>query len=307
MNWDDNLPDVSKWQPQSNAQDTLRTALMLTCRFAQRRIVTRMEAEILFNIRNFDSGSAVEDILREELANLLPRRYSIDAGVINDRDGNTVGDCDMIIRDSTWSPAIKPGATTESRRFHFPIEGVYAGIEIKQTMGYAQLDDAMQKLVTIGRLSRPYNPYGHITENQHITNFDCPGKILNLLLTTMIAGRLDDNATFDGVVRRFGAINRLLDRRSMVKSLCVLDHGTAWYSADSGKPINTDYMRDRDQSLVLQLNDGEPENAFYRWYVLLMIHLTGSVLGLTTISQDYGVTPPCRRVLSYYDAVFNPR
>ncbi|MCY4375699.1 MAG: hypothetical protein OXC31_18215 [Spirochaetaceae bacterium] len=305
MNWNEALPDVNRWRPQSKKRDTLSAALMITCQIAQKRVVARVEAERRFNIQNFDSGSAVEDIVREELTNLLPQRYSVDAGVIDDRNGNNAGDCDMIIRDHAWSPVIKPGATSQSRRFHFPIEAVYASIEIKQTMGYAQLDKAMEKLVALARLDRPDNPYGHITENQHITSLDKPGMILNPLHTTVFAVRLDEGVTFESAVRRFGAINKALGRDDMVTCLCVLDHGNAWYSVATGHPFNADFMRDRNQSLVLQLNDHEPDNAFYRWYVLLIGHLTRSVLSLTSIPSDYGEPPPHRTVLCYPDAAFN--
>ena len=73
-----NLPDVSQWQP--TASSGLRDALMTTCQIGQRRIVSRAEAEIRFNTHSFDSGTGVEDVIREELANLLPARYSVDAG-----------------------------------------------------------------------------------------------------------------------------------------------------------------------------------------------------------------------------------
>ena len=169
MNWDANLPDVSIWQPRSKNNDTLKNALEITCQVAQNRITSRSKDEVRFNIDNYDSGSGVEDIVREELANLLPERYSVAAGVVNDRHGNTAEDCDLIIRDRRWSPVIKPGATHGSRRSHFPIEAVYSVAEIKQTLGFAELDDAMKKLVVLSRLERPDNPYGHITENQHLT------------------------------------------------------------------------------------------------------------------------------------------
>ena len=288
MKWNKNLPDVSAWQPRSGRQETLRNALMMTCRVAQRRIVARAETETEFNIHNFDSGAGVEDIVREEVASLLPLRYSVDAGVVSDRHGNTAGDCDLVVRNHTWSPIIKPGATTRSRRFHFPIEGIYAALEIKQALGFGQLDEAMEKLVTISRLDRPENPYGHITENQHLTFLEKPGYMLNPLHTTVFATRLEDSTTFEEIANRFGAINASLDRNQVVTMLCVLDHGTAWYSVADGNPMNADFMRDRNQTLILQINEEEPDNAFYRLYVLLMGHLTRSVLGLTSIVESYG-------------------
>ncbi len=263
-NWDEDLPrNVSSWQPVSNNSDTLKNALEITCQLAQNRITSRSQAEVRFNVFNYDSGSGVEDIVREELANLLPQRYSVEPGVVNDRCGKTALDCDLIIRDQIWSPAVKLGATSGSRRFHFPIEGVYAVAEIKQTLGFDELDAAMEKLVTVSRLERPDNPYGHITENQHIPMFDRPGAILNPLHTSVFATGLRDGITFVNVAKRFGAVNELLTRDNMVKMLCVLDKGTAWYSVASGSPYNATYMKDRHQTLVLQVNDKEPKNAFY--------------------------------------------
>ena len=305
MNWDEDLPEVSEWKPLSTKQDTLSDSLMISCQVAQRHIVARAEAEIRFNIQNFDSGLGLEDVLRDELSKLLPQRYSVDAGVVNDRSGNTADDCDILIRDHLWSSVVKPGATTQSRRCHFPIEGIYAAVEIKQTLGYKQLDDAMKKLVMLSRLSRPDNPYGHITENQHIPILDQPGHILNPLHTTVLATRLMDGVTFDEIAGRFGKINECLDRGEMVNMLCVLDYGTAWYSVASGNPYDADFMRDRDQTLILQVNERERESTFYRWYVLLLGHLTRSVLGLSSVSHSYGRPPPDRTVRYYPDAEFN--
>ena len=299
------LPDVSKWRPTSNKEHSLKNELMMTCQFAQKRIVARAQAEIALNIHNFDSGSGVEDIVREELASLLPKRYSVAAGVVNDRSGKTAGDCDMVIRDNLWSPVIKPGATTSSRRFHFPVEGIYAAIEIKQTLGFNELDEAMKKLVTLSRLDRYCSPYGQITENQHIDILDKEGLILNPLHTTVFATRLQDGMQFEEIVERFGAINKSLDRNSMIKMLCVLDHGTAWYSKRSGIPYDADFMRDRNQELVMQINTKEPNNAFYRLYHLLTTHLTRSVLSLTDVPIAYGSAPPERSINTFPDAVFN--
>ena len=305
INWDQSLPDVSRWQPLSNNNDTLKNTLEITCQLAQHRITSRSKAEVRFNIFNFDSGSGVEDIVREELANLLPERYSVEAGIVNDRHGNTAGDCDLIVRDRIWSPVIKLGATSRSRRYHFPIEGIYAATEIKQTLGFEVLDAAMEKLVTLSRLERPINPYGHITENQHVANLDKPGAILNPLHTSVFATGLQDGITFSDIVQRFGTINAMLTRDNMVKMLCILDQGTAWYSVASGKPYNATHMTDRDEALVLQVNDREPANAFYRFYIELLLHLTRSVLGLANIAKEYGSPPPPRKIVNHQNAVFN--
>ena len=305
MDWNEDLPDVSRWQPRSNATTPLSEALLMTCRIAQRRIVAGANAEGTFNIDNFDAGPSVEDIVREEFVRLLPNRYKVDPGVVNDRDGRTVGDCDLLIHDPNWSAAVKPGATPQSRRVHFPVESIYAAVEVKRTLGFGELDHAMKKLVSLARLDRPDNPYGHITENQHLEFCDRPNQILNPLHTTVFATRLAEGVSFDDVVQRFAATNAKLGRDEMLTSLCVLGTGAAWYSVESGTPMNADYMRDRTTPLLLQIDHDEPHDVFYRHHVLLMGHLTRSVLGLTDNAHAYGRPPPQRRVMAFPNAVFN--
>ena len=76
--------------------------------------------------------------------------------------------------------------------------------------------------------------------------------------------------------------------------LCVLGQGTAWYSVESGNPYNATHMADRDTPLIMQINHREPENAFYRYYVEILVHLTRSVLGLREMTSAYGESPPPR-------------
>ena len=305
MDWNEKLPDVSQWQPRETARGPLREALLMTCRIAQRRIVAGADAEAAFNIDNYDAGAGVEDIVREEFARLLPNRYRVEAGVVDDRDGRTAGDCDLLIRDANWCAAVKPGATPESRRVHLPIESIYAAVEIKRTLGFAELDGAMEKLVSIARLHRPDNPYGHVTENQHLEFLDKASHILNPLHTTVFATRLAAGVSFEDVVHRFGGINARLSRAEMVTTLCVLDAGAAWYSVEGGTPMDADYMRDRTEPLALQIDHGEAQDVFYRHHVLLMGHLTRSVLDLLGVASGYGRPPPHRKVKTFPGAVFN--
>lgn len=124
--WNHDLPDPSAWRPrrQTGAEETLRLALQQTCRAVQRRVVSEAAIERDFNIDNYDSGAAIEDLVRRELRRLLPARYEVAAGVLNDATGATVGDCDVLICNRIWAPVIKLGATEESRRVHFPVESI---------------------------------------------------------------------------------------------------------------------------------------------------------------------------------------
>ncbi len=305
MKWNDDLPDVSTWQPRSDRQANLSTGLMITCQAAQTRIINEAENEKKFNIDNYDSGPGVEDIVRQELSNLMPGRYCVDAGVVNDQNGKTAGDFDIVVRDQAWTNVVKLKATSQSRRSHFPFEAIYAAIEVKQTLGLKQLDVGMEKLVTLSRLYRPQNPYGHITENQHLQFLDRKGSILNPLHTTVFGIRKQDGIEFHDIVRRFDKINACLQRDQMVTMLCILDQGTAWYSVKSGSPYNATFMTDWQEPLILQVNHREPENAFYRFFEHLSGHLSRSVLGLGELSGRYGPPPPSRNTIYNENALYN--
>ena len=305
MDWQDNLPNVGLWQPNSGHRDNLSAGLLITCQAAQSRITAEAAIERMFNINNFDSGPGIEDIVRQELSKLLPNRYFVDCGVINDREGQSAGDCDAIIRDRIWSSVVKLGATPESRRYHFSIEGLYAVSEIKQTLGYRELDGAMEKLVKVSRLSRPDNPYGHITENQHLEFLDKPGQILNPLHTSIIGINLHSSTDFQDIALRFGKINSYLSRTDMVTALCVLNHGVAWYSLQDGDGPNATFMWDRDQHLQLSIRSNAPDNAFYEFVVHLEGHLHRSVLGTQHMASGHGQTLSPARKLDWCDARYN--
>lgn len=309
MRWNRNLPDVSVWSPRAHRSESLRQGLMLSCQAAQARIVSQAEVEIGFNIDHFDSGLGIEDILREELSKLLPDRYSMDAGVVNDHDGLTAGECDVLVRNRTWAPVIKLGATTTSRRFHYPIESIYSAVEVKQTLGFEQIDDAMEKLVKVSRLNRPVNPYGHITENQHLLDFDKEGYLLNPLHTAVFGVRLKPGIEFNELALRFGAINALLNRDEMVNTLCVLGHGIASYYVKTAESetsyIDADFMRDRDKVIYLTVDTNEPDRVFYKFYIDLFAHLNRSVLGVQDIIGAYGERSREFNVFPFDNSLYN--
>ena len=307
MKWDEKLPDVTKWQPRSHRETSLSEALLMSCEAAQHRILREAEIERSFSVDNFDSGLGLEDLVRQELSNLLPDRYSVDAGVVNDCEGRTAGDCDVVVRDRIWAPAIKLGATPTSRRFHFPIESIYCTVELKQTLGFAQLDKAMEKLATIARLNRPANSYGHITENQHLDFLDQKGHILNPLYTVIMGTTLPEDVTFKELALRFGKINSCLNRDEMVNTLCVLDHGVASYEVKIGETsyTNATFMWDRSEDLYLSIETSNPKQSFYRFYVALSGHLYRSVLNTRSIDTNYGQAKRQFEVQAFDGALYN--
>jgi hypothetical protein len=287
------LPDTTKWQPRETAVETLRAAFLKRCIAAEDRIQQGVEYEKNLLIDSFDSGLGVEDIVRRELREICPKRYSIRAGVISDRFGKTAGDVDVVIFNDLWFPAIKAGATEESRRIHFPIEGVYAICEVKQTLGYKTLDAALEKLVKCHRLHRPLALEGRLTENRDMES----GLIglTNPLYSAIIATGLEAGTTLDDLANRFFDINNTLKRLEVVRALCVLGHGTiTWgYKYSDTRRRSALFMRsEQDLSKpifpVQHHVENDAPSALYPFVTDLLLHLYHSILAAEDIAVNYG-------------------
>lgn len=241
-------------------------------------------------VDNYDSGPGVEDIVREELTNLLPSRYATKAGVLNDSFGQTGGDYDIVVFNAQWVPEIKAGATAGSRRVHLPIEGVYAVGEVKQTLTYASLDAALEKLVVAHRLHRPPTSRTRIVENRELTG--CRHGLTNPLYSFVVATRLAEGLSFDAVVRRFVEINQHLRRLEIVRALCVLGVGTVhWVCQDGAGELKPALFIEEDLQAVLSIGfeaSDDGNRAFYSLVRNLMTHLYHSVLAPEDIAAKYG-------------------
>lgn len=71
---------------KKDAAEFLRHLFFKRCQVVEEQIKSRAKAEKTGRIDNFDPGPGVEDIVREELRKLLPARYAIRAGTIDDMD-----------------------------------------------------------------------------------------------------------------------------------------------------------------------------------------------------------------------------
>jgi hypothetical protein len=289
------LPNVAKWQPREDKANTLQQLFLRRCKAIESRILMRVQNERDLNIDNFDSGPAVEEIIREELAHLLPRRYAVRAGVVLDRDGRTAGDCDVVIFNDIWFPSLKEGATSSSRRSYYPVEGTYAVLEIKQTLNFRTLDEAMRKLVQCHRLNRPRTPYNRLTENRDQSS--CDHATTNPLFSAIVASGLDTNIDMDEIVERFYFINTKLKRFETIRSLCVLGQGAftwGYWDPETHERRPALFMgRDLHEPLIPGYQKvREGESAFYQLMQTLLLHLYHSILAPEDVAVFYGDPHP---------------
>jgi hypothetical protein len=287
------IPDTSEWQPRKDSTEALKDIFFKRCQHIETLILTKAKQEKEFNIDNFDSGIPIEEIIREEFSKILPKRYFVSKGIVNDRNGFTAGDQDLIIFNNFWIPYLKPGVTEESRRAHFPIEGVYAIGEIKQTLTIESLDKAMEKLVIGKRLERPNTGRTRITENRELD--DCKHGFTNPLYSFILAINLDENLDMDDVFLRFFEINKKLKRSEIINSLCVLQKGTiVWCYFEEGKtelqPVKFGNIKTQQYSILpvlLQVNEIR-KSSFYDLTMHILANLYDSILGGEDLAIAYG-------------------
>jgi hypothetical protein len=283
------LPDVSKWYPRKDGLADIEQSYRRRCEFVERRLRIRVAEEREANIDNFDSGVGVEEIFRDELEQLLPKRYQVTTGVVSDRRGYTAGHCDAVIFNDLWFPAIKSGATPQSRRRHIPIEGVYGVVEVKQSLSAKTLDEAMEKLVTCHRLHRPATSKDRITENRETGS--CMHAISNPLYSCVFAVELGKKADFQGLITRFVEVNRMLKRAEMVRALVVLGKGSVlWGFIECGefRPARFSYEDLYSPIRPIYFPASRNSDTFYRFARDLSAHIFDSVLGAEDIAVAYG-------------------
>ena len=175
-----------------------------------------------------------------------------------------------------------------------PIEGVYAVLEVKQTLSLKTLDDAMAKLITCHRLSRPYASPSQLVENRKFEQID--NRVTNPLLTAVVAARRDPDVSLEDLVQRFVNINKKLARLEMVHCLCVLGEACyfwGWVPDGSSEANIATFFGPEDLVQPLMLIEATPafdEPPLGALVSRLYNHATNSVLvGATDIPGRYGI------------------
>lgn len=302
------VPNTSKWIPREHASETLAEAYSKRCDAAEANIIRGALDERAMNVDAFDAGEGIENLVRAEIASLFPKRYGFHPLTVTDRRGRSAGDVDIAVTNDHWFPETKRGTTPSARHVQFPIEGVYAVIEVKQTLSMRTLDEAMEKLVKCSRLTRPILGETRITENRTETlHAKYP---LTLLHTSVIATTLDKKVDIDDLVARFVSINQTIERQHVVRSLAVLGHAAImWAARDESwggfRPGDARSFDDVWYPAKITAQDGS--GALYPLVVDLYSHCNACVLPAEDIPAFYGRQNPSFMVAVSSDLAHEPR
>ena len=97
-------------------------------------------------------GDAMEQPVRDQLEQVLPRGIAVGEGAVIDSEGGTSRQTDVILYEKDICPIFSVNNTPETT--YYPCEGVIAVGEVKSTLDRGSLEDAFEKIASVKKLQR---------------------------------------------------------------------------------------------------------------------------------------------------------
>jgi hypothetical protein len=101
-----------------------------------------------------EQGRFVEKVILELLEEFLPKRYSFGTGFVIDSEGRQSRQCDIVIYDTL----VCSGMLSRTGPLFFPVESVYAVIEVKTTLNKSEVADACDHIRSVKHLQNKADP-----------------------------------------------------------------------------------------------------------------------------------------------------
>ena len=93
-------------------------------------------------------GEGNETVLRDLIRRFIPKRYGVGTGVVIDRHGKPSRQCDIVIYDMQLYPSLLALRTVHM----FPVDIVYATVEVKTTLDKGKADKAIENIRSVRSL-----------------------------------------------------------------------------------------------------------------------------------------------------------
>jgi uncharacterized protein DUF6602 len=111
-----------------------------------------------FASHRLSAGENREDLVSEFLVNHLPRKFGVSSGMVISHDGLFSNQADLVVVDEQNNAPLYAAA----RNKLWPVEAVYALIEVKTTLHPADLEDAIAKGRKFKALKRRFCEAGQV-------------------------------------------------------------------------------------------------------------------------------------------------
>lgn len=194
-------------------------------------------------------GTAREDLLKQNLSSLFPKRYSICSGVIIDSNQKQSRQQDFIIYDSFNCPAFYE---TESNKI-LPIESVYATIEIKSTLTKETLKQCIDNIKSVRSLEKEATPYS---------------KIFKYPVGFVFAYSSD--SSLETIQKNLFELNKDINPDYQISIICILDKGLIF---NVRKENIVEYTVYPNSNTTIGCSKSDLSNNLYSFYLLIMQYL----------------------------------
>lgn len=111
-----------------------------------------------FASHRLSAGENREDLVADFLKNHLPKRFGVSSGMVISHDGVFSNQADLVVVDEQSNAPLY--AATRNKLW--PVEAVYALIEVKTTLGPGDISDAVAKGRKFKTLQRKYCEAGQV-------------------------------------------------------------------------------------------------------------------------------------------------
>jgi hypothetical protein len=147
-------------------------------------ISTKAKGSALIN-HALETGLSNEEILRDSLREILPRKYAVAKGKIVNAAGVMSKQCDIIIYDAQSCPTI---FVDGNKNQILPVEGVYAIMEVKTRLTHEKLAEGFRNIRSSKTLASPLN----VSTNDHMKIIAPLGFIIAYKDTRSLEAIFDD-------------------------------------------------------------------------------------------------------------------
>ena len=237
------------------SDDSVRHAYLVNVyRRISETIKTRSKGSRLVN-HALETGLSNEEILRDTLREILPRKYGIAKGKIVNASGAMSRQCDIIVYDVLNCPNI---FVDSNKNQILPIEGVYAVIEVKTQLTHARLAESFENIWSLKNLGSHLN----VSTNDHVKIIAPLGHVI----------AYDDKRSLESIYDDYVKLNESyhpklrslsLDRKSshfkkqnsrgfVIEDVLVVDKGEVFYMYD-GIPVMMQTGKDSLASFMTTL------------------------------------------------------
>ena len=215
-------------------------------------------------------GAAMEQPVRHQLEQILPRGIAVGSGFVIDSEGGTSRQTDVVLYEKDICPVLSINNTPETT--YYPCEGVIAVGEVKSAIDKNSLEDAFKKIASVKQLKRyvVHNPIpmpetGNLIANTRGYGAIQGGSIINMdydqqtaetaqILGIIIAGDLRTRE--DTFCETFLELAREAGDQLCPNMVVILNGGVlTWGNITKGKVRNIEWS-DRRKGYVLSERDG---------------------------------------------------